>query len=511
MLIWLVVLISLVVFIIAIVKTFRGWGVWHTVLLSILFVEGWTLVFFAAGVASRRIGYARAHDAIVKKVDKLEKELSLLSIGDRFDPALDLQRFVPLTNELQRVALERGRVWRGSTVENPVPATPALRLMLPPAPLPNAPAPAPAPNNPPANPPAPPPQDGGLPAGSVIYAFGEKDSQAGRVPAAYLGEFFVTESTNGAIKLRPTAPLAEEQVNVISAATHPTWALYELMPIDSHNAFATRGSKPDDNAIFGRMDANEISSLLGIDLALAEAVSSSLSIKDGIKASVLQSYVNDGGRAPDGTPVESLAKKVEFLVDFKNSKKEVDASADDKEEKGSTQGGFFDTEGKAVEKRLKREQESPIGDFKAGSTYVFDVEQADKLIQQKIAKLIAPVFVRKLNDYDYAFREVRRRTTAAEQESLLIKREIAQVNRSIAVGDEQILARQEERKKLDKNTVQYQKEADVVNAEAKRLEDQIAATRQQLTSLYTEMHALHDRLIAAVSALNDSIDAASYP
>ncbi len=122
MLIWAMVLVSLIVFIIMLVKAFKSWGVAHTVLLSILFIECWTFLFLAGGVAHYRITHTKNHDKIKEKLEGLIKTVDLEMYGDRADPKLNLEKFVPLTNELNRLILERGRVWREATLQRTTPA-----------------------------------------------------------------------------------------------------------------------------------------------------------------------------------------------------------------------------------------------------------------------------------------------------------------------------------------------------------------------------------------------------
>ena len=49
MLIWATVLVSLIVFIVLLVKAFKSWGVVHTILLTVLFIEAWTFLFYIRG------------------------------------------------------------------------------------------------------------------------------------------------------------------------------------------------------------------------------------------------------------------------------------------------------------------------------------------------------------------------------------------------------------------------------------------------------------------------------
>ncbi|MEI8211217.1 MAG: hypothetical protein WCI02_03660 [Planctomycetota bacterium] len=503
-LVWLAVLVSLVVFIVMVVKSAKGWGALHTTLLILLFLQVWCFLFFTAGVQSRRNGYVRAYDILKKKVEDRERELDEARYGSKIEPNVDLTRYVPITNELNRLLVERGRVWRNASVS--VAGQNEIALQLPAVVQPAAgaanPANPPAAGNADAAAPAPVTADAGLPKDAIVHAFGESSDNNSILPVAYLGEFVVTDSANGIVKIKPTGALTPEQISAISQRSFGTWSVYELMPLDSHTAFATEGSKPEENATFGYMDPTALSNLLKIDMGLAQAEPASLNMKDAIKARVLQSYVNDGGRPPEGTPPEQVYVRVEFLKDHTI---EVDAQ----EQRNAREGGFFDLSGRSVDARLKRAEDGAKVAFKAGETIVFDSSTANDLIKQEIVKSIAPVFVRSLNDYEYAFREVRRQITAAQQDAKLIEREIAEMLKSQGIADNQVRIRQDERAKLDKDFAQYKKENEVITAEAQRLQALVTATRTEISTMFQTIQSLRDEIVANQRSLTEAINARS--
>jgi hypothetical protein len=274
------------------------------------------------------------------------------------------------------------------------------------------------------------------------------------------------------------------------------------MPLDSHNAFAAEGSQADDNAIFGRMDLNEIATLLAIDPSLANAEPTSLNPKQAIKARVLQSYLNDGARPPEGTPPEQVYVRVEFLKDYTI---EVDAQ----EQRNATEGGFYDLSGRSVDARLKRGEDNAKVSFKQGDQIVFDSTTANELGKQDLVRAVAPVFVRPLNDYEYAFREVRRQITSALQDAVLIQRELAEMQKSQTVADNQVRLGQDERAKLDKDVAQYRKELDVINAEANRLQESLQAEKAEISSTFKQIQSLRDQIVSRQRALSQAINAVS--
>lgn len=484
MLIWAMVLVSLIVFIVLLVKAFQSWGVVHTILLTILFIECWTFLFFAAGVAHHRIAITKKHDELVAKVEKQQKELDLEMFGDRLDPKFDLTKFVPLTNELNRLTLERGRVWRGAALQKTSPANgknpSTATLQLPPR-VSNLPATTPegaagaagadavavAPST-----------ETGLAPESVVYLFGEKQAQVGSLPEFYLGEFVVKESKDQLITVSPTIPLTKEQDTAILG--YPSWAIYEVMPLDSHTVFAAEGSSFEQNAVFGRMDSEDISKIF-------EAAFAGCPLTEAEKARILDTYLKDGGPASDDTPPELLGYHVKFLKDFSEA---VDA----KGLRLPLEGSYHDSEGNMIDDRLKREAPAEFT-FRADDAYVLDAGSADKLQANGTIETRSRIFMRQLIDYAFAFRETRRVTIRAKQDTNLIARETDQTIAQTEVTDKQEQRGEIENRLLKLDKMQYQKEAEVIAAVATDLEAQIAAKKAELSQLYGAIVAFRDRLV----------------
>lgn len=437
----------------------------------------------------------KAHDKLQAKLEAKQAEEQRVRFGDRVNPVPDMNASVPVTNELNRLFFERGRVWRRATVTQATANDLTLQLT---SDAPGNPA-APAAGGENAAPAA--TGDFGLAKESIVQAFGERNDELGNtLPVEYLGEFLVSASDATTIKLRPTAELTKEQTASINSGSFPTWSIYELMPLDSHEAFAAIGSQAEENAIFGRMDLQEIAQLLGIDPSLATATPTTLKLNEAIKARVVQSYLNDGGRPPEGTPQEQIYLRVEFLKDHTT---EVDAQ----EQRIATEGGFYDLSGRSVDARLKRGEEGAKVSFKSGSVVVIDSSSAEDLIKQGIVKQLAPIYVRPLNDYEYAFREVRRQITASLQDVKLIKRELEVMKNSQEIVSGQVIQRQQERDKLDKDFAQYTKEHEVIRSEAERLEQELSTTRSNMSSMFQQIQALRDQIVASQQAITQAIDA----
>ena len=483
MLIWAMVLVSLIVFIVLLVKAFKSWGVAHTILLTILFIECWTFLFFAAGVAHHRIAITKKHDELVAKVEGLLKSVDLEMYGDPLLPKLDLTKFVPLTNELNRLTLERGRVWRGAVLQKTTQAsgkTPTSAILQLPSKVSNLPAGAPE-GAPGAEAVAVvPTTETGLALESVVYLFGEKLEQVGPLPQVFFGEFVVKESKDLTITVIPTIPLSKEQETAISGYT--SWAIYEVMPLDSHTVFAAEGSSSEETAAFGRMDKEDIAKIF--ESAFAGSITP---LTEAMKAKILDTYLRDGGPASDDTPPELLGYQVKFSKDFSEG---VDA----KVVRLPLEGGYHDTEGNMIDDRLKREAPAEFT-FKEGDAYVLDSLSADKLQANGTVEVGSRLFIRQLIDYAFAFRETRRVTNRANQDIALITRETEQTIAQTKVTDTQEQRGEAENRMLKLDKGQYEKEAEVIASVAMDLDAQIAAKKAELSQLYGSIVAYRDKLV----------------
>ena len=81
------------------------------------------------------------------------------------------------------------------------------------------------------------PDPHGIAENTVLYGFEEADVQK---KGRYLGEFKVTKSDEKqkTVVLVPTSPLSPREIDRLATAKRP-WELYEVMPHDSHDVFAS--------------------------------------------------------------------------------------------------------------------------------------------------------------------------------------------------------------------------------------------------------------------------------
>ena len=267
-----------------------------------------------------------------------------------------------------------------------------------------------------------------------------------------------------------------------------------MMPLDSHVAYAEPNSKRTNESEFGRMDAKVLSELLRIPAELLERDISQLSIAEATQAKLLRSYVEDGSRARENELPENIWNRIEFLTDYKDN-------VDSEEKRIASDGGYFDSSGRTVDARLRRPPDQSEVSFKKGQQVLFIKSFADQLIERGTAKLIEPVFVRRINDYSIAFNETRIRITRALQDAESLKRNISQVQATNTVAQEQVVFRQNERQLLDKDKAQYEKEREVITAEAEQLAASVQKTKTELSRIYRANQEQYDRLVKTQQAL----------
>jgi hypothetical protein len=482
-----VVLVIFILFIVAAVKSFAGWGVWYTVVLVFLFLSSLGFLYAAAGVADRRIRWVRIHDQLREQLGELREQAELLKFGDINQTKPSLDNLLGLANELSRNTLERGRVWRNANLTDFKPDSVKLSL-----------APKPPAAEVPADVPAPPAAEvnGDLPVEALVYAFGEAEVGGKVVPKVYLGEYFVAESQGGTATLRPVAALLPGQLQAIKSGLASNWTVFELMPLDSHDAYAEPLSERNADELFGRMDPQVLSDLFQIPLDLLDRDPSQLTPEESLKYRLLRAYVLDGSRAPENEAQENVWLRVEFLAEHT-----VDVD-DTKSERKATDGGYFDFSGRAVDSRLKRKDGKGEVVFAKGQQAVIAAKPAKALIDQNIAKLIDPIFVRPIHDYTLGFKEKREQISQAEQDVAMVTRAIDQTKATNARLQEQVVFRQAERQLLDKDKGQYDKELAVINQEANRVAQAVQDMKTELSRLYRVSQQHYERLVRTQQALS---------
>jgi hypothetical protein len=446
---------------------------------------------FAAGVQFRRVGFTEDAAKAQEQAEAAEKETQRLLWGDFVASVGGVDAVVPVQGELRRLTAERGRVWRQLDLLQSTPTGYQLELTVrPPAdavdPLadpdgladPGAPAAATAAAS-----------SDSLPVNTVVYGFAEEMDEAGQpIPVYYLGEFKVLQSQAGQVTLEPTRALQSDQLERIAQGFASRWTLYELLPLDSHTAFAAAGSQPSAEELYGRMDEAEIGQLFG-----------QIPAEDGRQQALLDAYLRDGTRASDNDPAEAVWVQVNILKDYElDVDSQVDANA--------TGQGYFDSIGRSIDSRLKRDDEGRVvltPDMK-DKPIIFKEYVVQKLLSNGIVELVQRIFVRPLNDYETAFNELVIREHEVSEQIKLYERDSSEIDSSNQLGQEMISFRQVEHQQLQADLQGYQQEITVLQQAIEAADQDLAQLKSQLSEMYRSIQSAHQRLLGGTVNLTSA-------
>ncbi len=209
-----------------------------------------------------------------------------------------------------------------------------------------------------------------------------------------------------------------------------------------------------------------------------------LPAEGNLKTKIIDSYVRDGLRTLADDEPGTVWVQVNML---KNHQVDVDSQ----EEANATVGGYFDTIGRSVDSRLKREDKLPVEltpDMNR-KLIVLKEESANELIASGKAELVQRIYVRPLNDYEEAFNRNFVRKHELAERIVLVKRETAEVSKANELGNEMIGLRQVENQKLASDLSNYQQEVQVLTTAAAEAEQELAALKEKMGSLYREILA----------------------
>jgi hypothetical protein len=496
----------------------RTWPVIHVLLVAGVFLASMVFVVLASATlktqAVWRDRYNRLDQQLKAELDKTQRMLH----GDPGATQLATDSILGLRGAIERATLDRGRVWRnvkpaglrdnqitldmgqfGDTYSAQVGSEEAEEDVAP-QPQPAAPGPA---------------SRHGITQNMMVYIFEEsavrelgegaqgevrlgalfpssdlpqRDTQGRcRLPSAYVGQFQVTAVAENSVTVMPTLPLDQDQVERIRQAGGKSWTLYEIMPIDCHEAFAG-------------FSAEQVKAMLPRDVA-------GILEKDGRDQrdqrdqrdkyeELIDQYVRDGTPAQQGDMEERTWTGVKFTKPYS-----VDVDVE-----GDAAGAprmvdrNFDAGGLAISPLLR--QGSPT-QFAPGDTALVDSQTARRLIQQELCEPDgeASIYRRPLRDYEYFYHALALRLEELDDERALVKRQTQAVSDAHQKADRQIQARQDEKQKLQEDLRLFLKDAAEVRKVLAALEAQYETRRQRLSQLYRE----NKRLAAELASLENQL------
>lgn len=435
------------------------------------FVFGATVAFcvYAAMTLKTRTAWIKLHDSLEKQLATTQEELQKVSRGDLKDVEDKTPSVLSLREELARMAIDRGRVWRNCQPQ--IDQRGVINLRTSPIEDPAAPAPAG------------PKKKNNIQAKTVLQVFreGRATEEGPLVPLSYIGEFKATAVTDETVTLEATMP--DLTANVRAAATS-TWALYETCPVDGHEWFA--GEKPEERTA-------PLATAFNLERAQPDP-------------RLIQSYVRDGQDANDTDSPDNVWYQVKFEKEYKVP---VDAPV-----VSSLDTEPFNTEGQAVLARLRRNQgnTAEAGEVTFGpgegqiSTAVLDQKTAQTLIDDGFAKLEKKIYRRRLNDYERTFHSVNERLIAISGRIRQVELDKQAMLDATQKAEQQRALVEEFKAKINSDLARAKQDTQELAKYEALLKNRLAGVQNELSQLYRANKALGRELAQLSAQLTDDIN-----
>jgi hypothetical protein len=288
------------------------------------------------------------------------------------------------------------------------------------------------------------------------------------------------------VTISATIPLDADQIQRIQQGG-ATWTLYEVMPVDSHEAFA-------------EMDASE-KRLVGLSKeALAEYFSNVYNWPAERYDKFLDTFVRFNRDVTDKDSPDDTWMQVKFL-----KKHTIPVDSDTAHSLLEGEARYFDSSGRAVEARLRRGEDGTVT-FEIGDTGFFDLDSATSLIDDGICEKIKPVYRRQLHDYARFFQETYYRHRELDESILRQKRDTEILVNLKTNVEGQAAAKQMDKDKLASDLVGFTTELKDVTSYVKMLDTEWEKSRVRLSDLYRRNLELSAELTQLQSQLAEEIN-----
>jgi hypothetical protein len=301
------------------------------------------------------------------------------------------------------------------------------------------------------------PDPHGINPGMVVYAIDDLDLAAG---GRYLGEFKVTEAAAGSqdVKLEPTQPPLDREKAKLTSATAHQWTLYETMPLDRRDVFAT-------------LSDDQIRALMPPD-PVQEAGETPAQFQQRVEAhrALVEDFLRDGDEPRPGDPEDRIALVVQFT---KQDQSAINALA---------------------QLRIPDEQKISPNVLQTGEAYEFEKVIADQLIAAEIAREVGRKYRRPLRDFSLIIREHKRqlpilldRVASAEKDDQYMKDALADARRHAEFNEAEIAELKTEGERLRKEAELAVAREASLDAELKMTEAAVKKTLAANKKLATQL------------------------
>ena len=461
-----VVILLVLLFLVALGFSIKTWR-WFDIV-SALFVFGaaLTLVGYAGLSLKTRSTWQRIAMGLEKQLKQTTKESDKLRYGDPEQPNADpLLNLRGAQHEVNRLLINRGRIWRQGTMAGIDANAGTLKISTQPPPPSE-----PSPNR--------------LEVKTVVYLYREgvpqqilaPNVQAGNlsVPGFYVGEFKTTEVTENDVTLTPTRPLDAQQGGLINPGPDFRWTIYEKLPTDTPDGF------------------------LGLtEEQLRQLMPNNLQIEPARYEALIRSYVREGQDAQPDDPAARRWVEVEFLVDTEEVSVDSTTAQSDRDSK------YFDDQGGALSPYLRRGQKVK---FTKQQKAILPSARADELIAQEVCRKVRDVYRRELRDYGNDFREITVRMAYLRDRIGEVQRQTAVLVEAQKKAQLQIDYRTQEKLKLEQDLAKVSAERDVVTKYVENLTAAVQDAQQRANELFRQNIAMADELAAVQKRLADEIN-----
>jgi hypothetical protein len=463
----------------------KTWRVWHVMFAFLVFSAALTLLVFASMTLRTLNAWRTLAEQQKEQIEAEQQTRDDMLYGNLTEVIQTTPSVRSLKAQLRRSELDRGRVWRGCTHSQPTPND-SVTVNTVPAGVAEAEA---EPNH--------------IEQNAILYLFVEDLApetvglpEGAKVPRFYVGEFIATDVTDSSVTLKPSFPLDNFEKQLLRQG-NATWALYETMPVDGHQFYASDPDKQPDLSlsadeepppVFGEMDEEAIKELMAPQRQLVST--------DEEFVALLDPYLRDGKRASQDDPPEDVWLKVEFEKQYELPVSDVDTSGDPL---GAivTSEDFFDRgRAEVALLRLNRDAEFQKGDialFPQYSTGLDDLDVQD-LVDDGICRIVDRVFVRTLNDYKRGFRDISQQMQTLAHDINQVQRDTAETERANELTLGQIRQSEEERDKINQDLEKVRYEQEQITQYAASLNDDLKALKKELSDLYRTNRQLVEQL-----------------
>lgn len=446
-----------------IVFSLKSWHWLHITSFCLLLVTLPAAMYYMAAYARTTAAWGKVFNDLETKLKKEKADNLKNNVGD---PPMSAKPTTPgivqLVSSLDRLMMQRGRVWRNCT------ATPFVQgangaFVSKVTTLPPGTQPADAAKN-----------KNGLVPQTEVFIFRETVDAANALAGyLYLGRFGVVASTDSDIDVTPYDFLTQQQAALFAPGSFFT--VYEALPSDDNTVF-------DDIAPEQReAEIGKVLAPFGPNGALASGLS-----QEAFDA-LVKSFTRHGGEALETDRPEEIWTKIKFIEDHSE---QVDAAT-----VTGIDTQLFDSSGRAIRGTLQR---GDVVKFKKGDEVTLEKSAADELIKNGKAEKVADVYRRLERDFDTGFRLLNKQAIDINAEILKVQRNIASMQETIKKLDSEIAYRTKEKAALTEDLTNFENDAKVMG----KLSGELTATHGKLLDRLSEVYRQNQDMLAKIAEID---------